>query len=71
MAEGEVTPGTFDPEADRYPNFYEALARITDEGGLPDEPIMRLEVTTLANGEITYRFWPVGAEDPEGGVLFP
>jgi len=59
----------FDPTIDRYPNVYDALAVIQDGDILPNEPVERVEMTCLANGEITYRYWTVGAEEPEGGVL--
>lgn len=56
---------------DRYPNIYDLLAVLQEAGDLPNEPIERLEVTALASGEATYRFWRVRAEESEGGYLPP
>lgn len=58
-----------DPNVDRYPTLVKAMRRIIEEGDFEDGPIERLEVTCLASGEATYRYWPARAEDPEGGYL--
>jgi hypothetical protein len=57
-------------DVDRYPDWADALRRIVAEADLPEGPIERLEVTTLANGDITCRIWPARAEEPEGIVLY-
>jgi hypothetical protein len=65
----EPNPAAPVHERDRYPNVYDAFAVILDEGVLPNEPVVRFEATTLANGDITYRYWTKGADEPEGGVI--
>jgi len=60
---------TTDVTKDRYPSARAAFSRILEQGGLPDGPVERVEMTALANGEVTYRYWTVNAEEPEGGVL--
>lgn len=67
----EGNAGTFDPNVDRYPNFFDVLRRVMDETELPDAPIERLEVTCLASGEATYRVWEARAVEPDGGYLPP
>jgi hypothetical protein len=59
----------FDPNVDRYPDFRECLRRIMAAEDLPKGPIERLELTTLASGEATYRVWQPRALEPEGGYL--
>jgi len=36
---------------------------------LPNGPVERLEITTLASGEATYRVWEPRADEPIGGYL--
>lgn len=72
MAEnGEPEQQQLDTDQDRYPTFRDVLHAILDDADFPDEPIERCEVTTLANGEATYRYWLSRAEEPEGGLLPP
>lgn len=54
---------------DRYPTFRQAISKIMEEGNLPQGPIERLEVTALASGEVTYRWWAPRALEPEGGYF--
>lgn len=70
MSEGihpgdEVAPH----DVDHYPNVYDLLAHLTSAGLLPNTPVERLEVTALASGEATFRYWTPRAQEPEGGYL--
>ena len=56
-----------DTDVDRYPNIYDVLVKLQHDANLPNEPIERIEVTALASGECTYRYWLARAEEPEGG----
>lgn len=69
IREGE--PNGFNPDADRYPTFNQALRRIQTETEIPDGPVERLELHCHASGEVTYRVWGPRAEEPEGGYLPP
>jgi hypothetical protein len=74
MAKNKQSPEAsrgVDYDVDRYPTFRDVLRRVLDEVEAADSPIERLEVTTLASGEATYRYWLPRAEEPEGGYLPP
>jgi len=58
-----------DPNTDRYPNIYDVLAAVAADIETEDPHVERIEVTCLANGESTYRFWLPRAEESEGNVL--
>lgn len=70
-AQSGIEQGDFDPNEDRYPDFTRALRRIIQEAEIPDGPIERLEVRTLASGEVTYRVWFPRDDEPLGGYLGP
>jgi hypothetical protein len=72
MAENPVTTqggGELDHNVDRYPSLLDVLTQIVEDDAIPDTAIERLEITALASGQATYRYWEPRAEDPEGGVL--
>lgn len=61
---------TKDHNVDRYPKLKKVLSDLQQSDEIPDVPIDRLEVTTLANGEANARWWTARAEEPDG-VHFP
>ena len=61
--------GEIDTDQDRYPDFAKVLRGLLNEAEIPDGPVERIEVTTLANGEATYRVWAARAEEAVGGVI--
>jgi hypothetical protein len=54
---------------DKYPKLKKILAELVQADDIPDVPIERLELTTLANGDATYRYWEARAEESEGGFI--
>lgn len=60
-------PAPVDTDQDRHPTFAKLLRRILADDTIPEGPIARMEVSTLASGEATWRVWPVGADEPIGG----
>lgn len=56
-------------ERDRYPRLVDVLEGILNDDTIPDGPVERLELTALANGEATYRYWLPRAEESEGGAM--
>lgn len=68
ISNGE-SPRNIDTDSDRYPTLNEVLSSISthiDDGNIVVE---RVEVTALANGECTYRYWEPRSEEPEGGFM--
>jgi hypothetical protein len=69
------TPGAdqgvegFDPDVDRYPSLIDVLTALVQDDSIPDVPIERLELTALASGEASYRYWRARAEESEGGYF--
>lgn len=61
--------GVDDADVDRFPNLKQILSELAGSDGVPDVPIERLELTTLANGDATYRYWEPRAEESEGGFI--
>jgi hypothetical protein len=61
--------GGVDTDLDRYPILRDVLAALDANEDIPDTPIERLELTALASGEATYRYWPARAEESEGGAM--
>lgn len=61
--------GDVDPNVDRYRNIYDLLSDLSESGQLPNEPVERVEITCLANGEANCRYWTARAEEPEGLFL--
>jgi hypothetical protein len=59
-------PDSFDPDSDRYPQLAEAFRALLQSDRIPDGPVERIEVTCLANGDITGRVWPPRAVESEG-----
>jgi len=59
----------FDPNVDRYPDFADVLAALQEAEDLPDGPLERVEITTLASGEATCRVWTPRAEEAIGMYL--
>lgn len=55
-----------DPNQDHYPNLYDVLATLQQHDEVPNEPVERIEITALANGEANCRWWLPRAEEPEG-----
>lgn len=60
----------FDPDQDRYLTLGEALKAIQGSIENVNEPVERVEVTALANGEANCRWWTPRAEEPEA-VFIP
>jgi hypothetical protein len=54
-------------DVDRFPTFHDVLTRLLDDEKFEGALIERLEITTLATGEATYRYWPPKAQEAEGG----
>lgn len=63
------TGAFFDHNVDRYPNIEDVFAKVVQRLENPEAPVERLEVTSLASGEATYRVWTARAEEPETGYL--
>lgn len=70
-AKDTKAPKQLDFNVDRYPTFTQLIARIQSEAEIPDVAVERLEITCLASGDATYRYWTARAEEPEGGYLPP
>lgn len=70
--EGNGGPAVADQDVNKHPTIKEALARISDAEDLPDIQIFKLDVRTLANGEVTCRWLAVGEiEDEWEGFVLP
>lgn len=57
------------PDQDAYPQLRSVLQALLEEPHLDDIEVERVEVTCLANGEATYRYWAPRAEESEGGFF--
>jgi hypothetical protein len=57
--------------ADRYRDINDVISQALDDERYPSGQVVRFEATCLATGEATWRAWPVGAEEPEGGYYPP
>jgi hypothetical protein len=60
---------TIDTDQDRYPKLRGVLQAILQDASLEDAEIERLELTSLADGSATYRYWTPRADEPDGGFL--
>jgi hypothetical protein len=59
-----------DTDQDRYPTLGRVLSLISEDIDFEGVRVQRVEITCLANGDATYRWWRPRAEEPEGG-FFP
>ena len=69
QAQAQESGQEFDHNVDRYPDFADVLAALQDAEDLPDGPLERVEITTLASGEATCRVWTPRAEEAIGMYL--
>lgn len=67
----QAGPSEVNPDEDRYRTIHSVLAEIMDQEHIPDVGVERIEVTCLASGDATYRWWLPRADEYEGGYLPP
>jgi hypothetical protein len=58
-----------DHNTNRNPKIHTALRQIMQHEDLPEAQVFKLDVRTLANGEVTCRYLLVGEDEWEGFVI--
>ena len=56
-------------DRDRYPTLNKVVRMVLADAELANDTVERIEITTTASGEATYRVWAPRAEEFTGGYF--
>jgi hypothetical protein len=54
-------------DEDRFADANKALSALVNDDDFPDGPVERVEVSFMANGEVSWRVWEPRAEEARQG----